>query len=147
MTFSSLWATTSTFHGAIYLRKTATGYCSRDDQPQVPVYAGFTPAETRQARKRKLEPSYMGTFTSAKRHVLTTFANTHSALMKKRVAQYMLSTECDVCHGKRLRPESLSVKFAGHDIAEIGTLPLKRLSALLAPFADDGVERAQLCES
>jgi excinuclease ABC subunit A len=106
-----------------------------DDQPQVPVYAGFTPAETRQARKRKLEPSYMGTFTSAKRHVLTTFANTHSALMKKRVAQYMLSNECDVCHGKRLRPESLSVKFAGYDIAEIGTLPLKRLSALLAPFA------------
>ena len=109
-----------------------------DDQPQVPVYAGFTPAETRQARKRKLEPSYMGTFTSAKRHVLTTFANTHSALMKKRVAQYMLSTECDVCNGKRLRPESLSVKFAGYDIAEIGTLPLKRLNALLAPFATKG---------
>ena len=109
-----------------------------DDQPQVPVYAGFTPAETRHARKRKLEPSYMGTFTSAKRHVLTTFANTHSALMKKRVAQYMLSTECDVCHGKRLRPESLSVKFAGYDIAEIGTLPLKRLSALLAPYARTG---------
>ncbi len=109
-----------------------------DDQPQVPVYAGFTPAETRQARKRKLEPSYMGTFTSAKRHVLTTFANTHSALMKKRVAQYMLSAECEVCHGKRLRPESLSVKFAGQDIAEIGTLPLKRLSALLAPYAATG---------
>lgn len=51
-----------------------------EDQPQVPVYAGFTPAETRHARKRKLEPSYMGTFTSAKRHVLTTFENTHSAL-------------------------------------------------------------------
>ncbi len=109
-----------------------------DDQPQVPVYAGFTPVETRRARKRKLEPSYMGTFTSAKRHVLTTFANTHSALMKKRVAQYMLSTECDVCHGKRLRPESLSVKFAGRDIAEIGTLPLKRLNALLTPYAATG---------
>ena len=33
-----------------------------EDQPQVPVYAGFTPAETRQALKRKTEPSYMGTF-------------------------------------------------------------------------------------
>jgi excinuclease ABC subunit A len=58
--------------------------------------------------------------------------------MKKRVAQYMLSTECDVCHGKRLRPESLSVKFAGYDITEIGTLPLKRLGSLLAPFATTG---------
>lgn len=109
-----------------------------EEQPQVPVYAGFTPAETRQALKRKIEPSYMGTFTSAKRHVFTTFANTHSALMKKRVAQYMLSTVCDVCHGKRLRPESLSVKFAGYDIADISALPLKRLNALLTPFAKTG---------
>ncbi len=109
-----------------------------EDQPQVPVYAGFTPAETRQALKRKTEPSYMGTFTSAKRHVFTTFANTHSAMMKKRVAKFMLSTECDLCHGKRLRPESLSVTFAGYDIAEIGTLPLKRLRSILEPFAKTG---------
>ncbi|HEX4285425.1 MAG TPA: excinuclease ABC subunit UvrA [Terracidiphilus sp.] len=109
-----------------------------EDQPQVPVYAGFTPAETRRALRRKMEPSYMGTFTSAKRHVFTTFANTHSALMKKRVARFMLSTECDVCHGKRLRPESLSVKFAGYDIADIAGLPLKRLSDLLAPFVSTG---------
>ena len=109
-----------------------------EDQRQVPVYAGFTPAETRQALKRKTEPSYMGTFTSAKRHVFTTFANTHSAMMKKRVAKFMLSTECDLCHGKRLRPESLSVTFAGYDIAEIGTLPLKRLRSILEPFAKTG---------
>jgi excinuclease ABC subunit A len=109
-----------------------------EDQPQVPVYASFTPAETRQALKRKLEPSYMGTFTGVKRHVLTTFANTQSPLMKKRVGQFMLSTECDLCRGKRLRPESLSVKFAGYDIAEIVVLPLKRLSAVLQPFVLKG---------
>jgi excinuclease ABC subunit A len=109
-----------------------------DDQPQVPVYPGFTPAETRQAVKRKLEPGYMGTFTSARRHVFSTFANTHSAMMKKRVAQFMVSTVCDVCHGKRLRPEALSVKFAGYDIAEIATLPLKRLRTLLDPFTTAG---------
>ncbi len=109
-----------------------------DDQPQVPVYPGFTPAETRQAVKRKLEPGYMGTFTSARRHVFSTFANTHSAMMKKRVAQFMVSTVCDVCHGKRLRPEALSVKFAGYDIAEIATLPLKRLRTLLDPFTSTG---------
>src|ERR1700760_2185584 len=98
-----------------------------EDQPQVPVYPGFTPAETRQAVKRKLEPGYMGTFTSAKRHVFSTFANTHSAMMKKRVSQFMIAADCPVCLGKRLRAESLSVKFAGHNIAEIASLPLKRL--------------------
>jgi excinuclease ABC subunit A len=107
-----------------------------DEQPVVPVYAGFTPAETRAAIRRKMEPSYQGTFTSAKRHVLHTFATTQSPLMKKRVSQYMLSTECPVCQGKRLRPESLSVKFAGFDIADISRLPLKHLAAILLPFAN-----------
>ncbi|MEO7217982.1 MAG: excinuclease ABC subunit UvrA [Gemmatimonadaceae bacterium] len=107
-----------------------------DEQPVVPVYAGFTPAETRRALKRKQEPSYMGTFSSARRHVLHTFANTQSALMKKRVLQFMLSADCPLCHGKRLRLESLSVKFAGLDIAEISRLPLSRLANVLAPYAD-----------
>ena len=107
-----------------------------DEQPVVPVYAGFTPRETREAIRRKMEPSYQGTFTSAKRHVLHTFATTHSPLMKKRVAQYMLSQECPLCHGKRLRVESLSVKFAGLDIADLSRLPLKRVAAIMRPFAE-----------
>jgi len=106
-----------------------------DEQPTVPVYAGLTPAETRRALRRKEEPSYMGTFTSARRHVLHTFATTESALTKKRVAQYMLSADCPACHGKRLRPESLSVKFAGADIAGTAALTLARLRERLAPYA------------
>ena len=106
-----------------------------DEQPVVPVYAGFTPEQTREALQRKLEPSYMGTFTGVRRHVLHTFATTHSPLMKKRVAQYLLSSDCPTCHGKRLRPESLSVKFAGLDIADMARLPLQRLAGLLQPYA------------
>lgn len=106
-----------------------------EEQPQVPVYPGFTPAETQRALKRKTEPAYMGTFSSARRHVFSTFAHTHSAMMKKRVSQFMVSRECGVCEGKRLRAESLLVKFAGYDIAEIAALPLKRLHAVLDPFS------------
>jgi excinuclease ABC subunit A len=107
-----------------------------DETPTVPVYAGLTPEETRRALKRKETPSYQGTFTGARRYVLQTFANTESASMKKRVSRYMVSTECPLCHGKRLRPESLSVKFAGYDIADISRLPLERLAALLRPYAE-----------
>jgi excinuclease ABC subunit A len=107
-----------------------------DEQPTVPVYAGYTPAETRRALKRKAEPSYMGTFTSARRHVLHTFGTTHSPMMKKRVSEFMLSTECPLCQGKRLRRESLSVKFAGLDITDISRVPLRRLADLLRPYAD-----------
>jgi excinuclease ABC subunit A len=107
-----------------------------DEQPTVPVYAGFDVKEVRQALKRKEEPSYQGTFTGAKKYVLQTFANTPSAAMKKRVAQYMVSAECPLCHGKRLRRESLSVKFAGHDIADISRIPLKRLYEIFTSFAE-----------
>ncbi|HEU4557611.1 MAG TPA: excinuclease ABC subunit UvrA [Longimicrobium sp.] len=106
-----------------------------DEQPVVPVYPGYTPEETRRALKRKEEPNYMGTFTSARRHVLHTFANTQSAAMRRRVMQYMLSTDCPVCGGKRLRPESLSVTFAGMDITELSRLPLSRVAELVRPYA------------
>lgn len=114
-----------------------------EEQPTVPVYAGFTPAETRQAFKRKLEPSYMGTFSSARRYVLHTFANSQSAMMKKRVSAYMLSTICSLCHGKRLRPEALRVKFASYDIAEISSLSLKRLMTIIVPYANGGPVHAK----
>jgi excinuclease UvrABC ATPase subunit len=44
-----------------------------EEQPTVPVYAGYTPAEVRRALKRKDEPTCQGTFTSARKHVLQTF--------------------------------------------------------------------------
>src|SRR5690348_497901 len=78
-----------------------------DEQPQVPVYPGRSPEETRRAVKRKEPPDYLGNFSSAKRHVLTSFANTESALMKKRALRYMVGRECPLCHGKRLTPAAL----------------------------------------
>ena len=107
-----------------------------DEQPVVPVYPGLTPEQTRRALKRKDDPDYQGTFSSARRHVMHSFANTDSPLMKKRALQFMLSTECTLCHGKRLRPESLSVKFAGLDLAQLSRLSLKELAHKLKPFAD-----------
>lgn len=107
-----------------------------DEQPQVPVYAGYTPAETRRALKRKEEPSYLGNFSSAKRHLLTSFASTESAMMRKRALQFMVSTNCPECGGKRLRREALAVKFAGYDIGEISRLSLKQLAALVRPWSD-----------
>src|SRR3569833_3192551 len=117
-------------------KKTRDWILFTDEQPEVPVYAGFTPKETKQARRQKMEPSYMGTFSSARRHVMHSFATTQSAMMKKCVAQYMLSSECPLCGGKRLRPEALSVTFEGLDIAEMTELPMGRLSAIFAPYVD-----------
>ena len=117
-------------------KKTRDWILFTEEQPTVPVYAGFTPRETRQALRQKMEPSYMGTFTSAKRHVMQSFATTQSAMMKRRAARYLLSNECPLCHGKRLRREALSVTFEGMDIADMARLPMSRLSTIFEPYAD-----------
>ena len=106
-----------------------------EETPTVPVYAGFTPEQTRDALKRKLEPSYQGTFMGARRYILHTFAHTQSALMKKRVSQFMQGSACPLCEGKRLTKAALSVKFAGVDIGELSQLSLTRLAELLRPVA------------
>ena len=117
-------------------KKTRDWILFTDEQPTVPVYAGFTPRETKQALRQKMEPSYMGTFTGARRHVMQSFATTQSAMMKKRASRYMLSSECPQCHGKRLRREALSVTFEGFDIADMAGLPMSRLSTIFRPYAD-----------
>ena len=114
-----------------------------DEQPTVPVYPGFTPDETRAALRRKLEPSYQGTFTGARRYVLHTFAATQSALMKRRVSRFMAGSLCPACGGKRLKPEALSVTFAGVDIGELSQMPLKRMAEVLAPAAGGRFETRQ----
>ncbi|QJW98343.1 excinuclease ABC subunit UvrA [Frigoriglobus tundricola] len=114
-----------------------------DEQPTVPVYPGFDRAEVKEAIKRKVAPGYQGTFTSARRYVLETFARTESAAMKRRVSQYLVNSDCPTCRGKRLRPEALSVTFAGLDIADMSRQPLKRLAALFRPFAGDSAPAAK----
>ena len=106
-----------------------------EETPTVPVYAGLTPQETKVALKRKMEPSYQGTFTGARRYILHTFTHSQSALMKKRVSRYMLGSPCPVCDGKRLKQEALSVTFAGYDIGELSQMPLLQVAEVLKPVA------------
>ena len=117
-------------------KKTRDWILYTDEQPTVPVYAGFTPAETRAALRRKAEPSYMGTFTGARHYVLHTFATTQSPLMKKRVARFMTGALCPVCHGKRLKREALAVTFAGHDIGALAHMTLSQVADVLRPASE-----------
>ena len=45
---------------------------------------------------------------------------------REYLLDYMSATECPVCHGKRLRPESLAVKVKGMSIADFTELPVSR---------------------
>src|SRR5579859_798587 len=122
-------------------RKTRDWILFTEEQPTVPVYPGLDRDQVQQAIRRKIEPAYMGTFSSARRHVMHSFATTQSAMMKKRAARYMISSPCPLCEGKRLRRESLSVTFVGLDLAEMTRQPIKRFSELFAPYADSAAPK------
>jgi excinuclease ABC subunit A len=52
------------------------------------------------------------------------FEESNSDSYREWMTQYMSATLCNVCHGKRLRPESLAVKLAGWSIADFTALSL-----------------------
>lgn len=122
-------------------KKTRDWILFTDEQPVVPVYPGWDHDQIQRAIRRKTEPSYMGTFSSARRHVTHSFATTQSAMMKKRAARYMVSSDCPLCQGKRLRRESLSITFEGLDIAQMSRQPLKAFSEIFAPYAEGRADK------
>lgn len=106
-----------------------------DETPTVPVYPEYSGEQVREAIAKGEEPHYMGTFSSAKRFVLHSFATTQSPRTKKRVSQFMTISVCPNCHGKKLKKASLSVTFAGLDIGELSQLTLTELSLKLQDAA------------
>ena len=117
-----------------------------EEQPTVPVYAGFTPAETRTALRRKTEPSYMGTFMGARRYVLHTFASSHSERMRRRVSRFLSTQDCPDCQGSGLRAAAMAVTVAGLDIGAVSRLPLARLRERLEPVASGRLDDASAGE-
>ncbi|MEY8567886.1 excinuclease ABC subunit A [Brevibacterium linens] len=102
-----------------------------EETPHLPVHSRLTLAEAQEAIAAGAEPTYSGTFVGARKYVLDTFANTKSAGMKRRVAEFLTVAPCPVCQGKKLRPEALSVTIAGLDIAEFSALPVHELMSIL----------------
>ncbi|ABG40359.1 excinuclease ABC, A subunit [Paraglaciecola sp. T6c] len=106
-----------------------------DETPTVPVYPEYNLAQTQAAIENGEAPSYMGTFTSAQRFVLHSFATTQSPRTKKRVSQFMQISQCPECEGKKLKRASLSVTFTGLDIGQLSQLTLTDLAERLRATA------------
>lgn len=95
-----------------------------DEKPVVTVHA--------EREAHRIQRPYKGTYMSAAAYVRHTFSTTNSATLRKRVAQFMDKTLCQVCNGKRLKPESLAVTFAGYDIAQLSQMPLADVASVLS---------------
>ncbi|MGW2815877.1 ATP-binding cassette domain-containing protein [Streptomyces sp. NPDC001415] len=100
-----------------------------DEQPVVTVHP------VREAGR--IQRPYQGTYFSARRYVMKTFAESKSQTLRAKAERFLTAADCPVCDGSRLRPEALAVTFAGRTIAELVALPLTALASLLAE-ADGG---------
>ncbi|MGV9316787.1 ATP-binding cassette domain-containing protein [Streptomyces sp. NPDC003691] len=107
-----------------------------DEQPVVTVHP------VRDADR--IQRPYQGTYQSARRYVLHTFANSKSRTLRARAERFLRSSPCPECRGGRLRPEALAVTFAGRSIAELAALPLRALAELLTAARAGGDETTRV---
>ncbi|MVO85017.1 ATP-binding cassette domain-containing protein [Streptomyces sp. p1417] len=98
-----------------------------DEQPVVTVHP------VREAGR--IQRPYQGTYMSARRYVMKTFADSKSQTLRAKAERFLTSEPCPVCGGSRLRPEALAVTFAGRTVAELAALPLAELARCLREAA------------
>ncbi|SCE38433.1 excinuclease ABC subunit A [Streptomyces sp. SolWspMP-5a-2] len=94
-----------------------------DEQPVVTVHP------VRDADR--IQRPYQGTYMSARRYVLKTFADSRSRTLRARAERFLTSAPCPVCGGAGLRAEATAVTFAGRSIGALAALPLLELAAVL----------------
>jgi excinuclease ABC subunit A len=57
------------------------------------------------------------------------------------LGRFTVTRVCDVCNGRRLRPEALAVRLGGRNIADVGEMALRDVRAFLASIsAGEGAE-------
>ncbi|MGX1885088.1 excinuclease ABC subunit UvrA [Streptomyces sp. NPDC055287] len=98
-----------------------------DEQPVVTVHP------VRDAGR--IQRPYQGTYMSARRYVLHTFADSKSQTLRTRAERFLTAEPCPVCGGSRLRPEALAVTLGGRTIADLAGLPLSQLARVLGQAA------------
>ncbi|NUK77767.1 excinuclease ABC subunit UvrA [Streptomyces lunaelactis] len=106
-----------------------------DEQPVVTVHP------VREAGR--IQRPYQGTYMSARRYVLHTFADSKSQTLRTKAERFLTSEPCPSCGGSRLRPEALAVTFEGRTIAELAALALTALAEVLESGAN-GSETARV---
>ena len=88
-----------------------------DDRALMIQYRSF------QGRERQHLTTFEGVIPNLRRR----YQETTSDYQRSRIQAYMTTRPCTVCHGTRLKPESLSVAVAGMGIDQIAALPVTDL--------------------
>ncbi len=95
------------------------------------------------ARKYEVAKPFEGVMPNLERR----WRETDSSWVREELGRYQSDTPCEVCHGKRLKPEALAVKIAGMDISAVSMLAIRPardwFTALESSLSDKQMEIAR----
>ncbi len=86
-------------------------------------------------RTRTYHSSYKSAWEGFVNNLQRRYNQTSSVGVKWDIERYMRTSDCPVCHGKRLKKEALAVTVGGKNIAEVCELPVKDLLVFLDGLA------------
>jgi excinuclease ABC subunit A len=104
-----------------------------------PPFNQSSAASASAAKKTKTEKGFR--FPGILKFLDRNFQESNSDSYREWMTQYMSATRCTVCHGRRLRPESLAVKLAGHSIADFTAFSLSSARPAVAKILSQLTQR------
>ena len=87
------------------------------------------------------EGRYQTTFEGVIRSLERRYAETTSDSMKAAYEEYMLESPCEVCGGRRLKPEVLAVTVGGLNISEVSDLSISKARAFFRELELSGKDQ------
>lgn len=91
------------------------------EQQQIILYGSDRPIYFRDSENREYYRNYSGVIPILDKN----YNETTSDLIKQKLEQYLVSQTCEVCQGKRLKPESLAVKLGQYRITDLTSAPIQ----------------------
>ena len=86
-------------------------------------------------RSRTFHSSYKSAWEGFVNNLQRRYDQTGSVSVKWDIERYMRTSDCPVCHGKRLKKEALAVTVGGKNIAEVCDMPVRDIAAFLSGIA------------
>ena len=78
--------------------------------------------------------SYSAQFEGVVNNLQRRYTETSSDYVKEEIEKFMSQTQCQTCHGARLKPEALAVTVAGTNIATLTSMSVEKAEAFVQAF-------------
>lgn len=95
------------------------------EQQHIILYGSDEPILIETDSRYRENRSYYRPYLGAIPMLLRQYEETGSEAQKQKLAPYLVDQPCEVCHGKRLKPEALSVYLGQYNIADLTEVSIR----------------------